>query len=220
MKDIKLGLQLGYWIWSADECAGADRRSRALGIRLDLDSRVLRFRRPHPSRLVGVPDREGAPGNLHLPAIGSHPHCYGHGCSHPRPSVRWPVRPRPRRFGSPGRRRLVRPVVREAAGHRRDHRRLARPHARHRARRPLPPPGRSTPTARRRHDILESWIMLLRELWPELTASDAKSLMLTILPTVGQLVDSRPTTGLPVERTVSIVRAFLLRTHQTPQEKP
>src|ERR1035437_6796212 len=103
-------------IRSADQCRGADRRGRTTGIRLDLDSRVLRFRRPHPSQLVGIPDEEGAPRNVAVPTLRPHPDSHGHVRPHSRSPVGWSGGPRARGLRPTGCRRLVRTVVRKAVG--------------------------------------------------------------------------------------------------------
>lgn len=73
----------------------------------------------------------------------------------------------------------------------------------------LPDADRSR-LARRRHEIYEAWITVMRALRPDLSPPEAKALVLAILPMVGQVaVRARPAV-LSVDATVDAVRAFLL----------
>ena len=83
MKDLKLGLQLGYWgSGPPADAAAAGRRGRAARIRLDLDGRGLRLGRPHPAQLVGFTDRAGPPRHRPLPAVRPHADRDGDGRDH------------------------------------------------------------------------------------------------------------------------------------------
>ena len=116
MKDMLLGLQLGYWgsgppadapelvaeaerlgfdsVWTA-EAYGSDALTPSAG---------------------SAHGRAGPAGHGPLPAVRSDTHRHGHGRPHPRPPVGRSVRPRSRRVRSSSGGGLVRPVLREAFG--------------------------------------------------------------------------------------------------------
>ena len=138
---VKLGYHTGYW--SAGPPAGitdAIARCEALGLRLDLDGRGVRLGLPHAAGLVGRGDEQGPARHEHHAAVGPHAGRDGDGRDDPRPPLRRPVRPRPRRVRPAGRRGLVRPAVPEAAG----------PHPRVRRHRPQDPGPRRAGDQRRR----------------------------------------------------------------------
>ena len=117
MRSMKLGLQLGYWgsgpppnpvehileaerlgydsVWTA-ESYGSDALT--------------------PLVLVGVEDEPGSSRAPPLPALRTHSHRDGHGRVDHRPSLRRPVRPRPRCLRPSGRRGLVRPALPQTPG--------------------------------------------------------------------------------------------------------
>ena len=61
MTQLKLGLQLGYWGAGPPRRRREGRRGRAPRLRLGLDGRGVRLRRPHAARLVGARTSTGAP---------------------------------------------------------------------------------------------------------------------------------------------------------------
>ena len=81
MGNLKLGLQLGYWgAGPPPNAAELVARGRAPRLRLGVDGRGLRLRRPHPAGLVGVAPPPGS--GWERPCASSRPG--------PRPPWPWP----------------------------------------------------------------------------------------------------------------------------------
>ncbi len=84
MANLKLGLQLGYWgSGPPPDAAELVGRGRAPRLRLGVDGRGLRLRRPHSAGMVGLGDHTGAP---------RAPRCASCRRARPRP---WPWRRSP-----------------------------------------------------------------------------------------------------------------------------
>ena len=114
---MKLGLQLGYW--GAQPPAGrrrARRRGRGGRLRRDLHRRGLGLRRVHAAGLVGPRDLPGPARHLDRADVRPHADLDRDARADPRPPHRRPGRARHGRERPAGRRGLVRPAVRQAAG--------------------------------------------------------------------------------------------------------
>ena len=114
---MKLGLQLGYWgAQPPDRGRRARRRRRGVGLRRDLHRRGLGLRRVHAAGLVGSRDQPGPARHLDRADVGPDADVDRDARADARPPHRRPGRPGHGRERSAGRRGLVRPAVRQAAG--------------------------------------------------------------------------------------------------------
>ncbi len=117
MKDMKLGLQLGYW--GAGPPANAQElvaEAERLGFDSIWTAEAWGSDALTPLSWWGSQTKRVRLGTALCQLSGPHPDGHGHGRHHPRPPVGWTLRAGAGRVRSPGRRGLVRAVVREAAG--------------------------------------------------------------------------------------------------------